>query len=296
MGWVTSDDLVRIHFVEWGNPRGEPVLFLHGLGTDHLGWILQRRAFGADYRCIAVDNRGSGRSDKPEGPYDLEQLAFDAILVLDRLGIDSVHVIGASMGGVLSQIIAVRYPERVRSLTLACTACSVVEWREQLFEGWIKVIREKGMREFAVHNLEWIFGPRSFRRLYPIAVALGPYLLRASEPGFLGQVEALGAIDPRIADQLSSVTAPTLVITGSQDILTPVADAEEIAYRIDDSELVIVRGAAHGFMVEQAALFNRVVKDFVDRQSLSPSAERRRSPIDDVVGGGTEGSRPGGVG
>ncbi len=286
MGWVTSDDFVRVHYVEWGKPRGEPILFLHGLGTDHIGWALQRRAFGADYRCIAVDNRGSGRSDKPEGPYDLEQLAFDAILVLDKLGIDSAHVIGASMGGVMSQIIAVRYPERLRSLTLACTACSVVAWREQLFEGWVRLIREKGMREFAVHNLEWIFGPRSFRRLYPIAVVLGPYLLRASERGFLAQVEALGAIDPGIADQLSSVTVPTLVITGSQDILTPVADAEEIAYRIDGSELVIIRGAAHGFMVEQAVSFNRVVKDFVDRQCLSASAERRRGPIDDVVGGG----------
>ncbi len=285
MGWITSDDLVRIHYVEWGNPRGEPILFLHGLGTDNLGWMLQRRTFGSDYRCIAVDNRGSGRSDKPHGPYDLEQLAFDAILVLDKLGIDSAHVVGASMGGALSQIIAVRYQERVRSLTLACTACSLRKWREQLFDGWIELIREKGMREFAVHNLEWIFGPRSFRRLYPVAVALGPYLMRAPEHGFLGQVQALRAVDPRIADLLTTITAPTLVITGSQDILTPVADAEEIAYRIQGSELVIIRGAAHGFMVEQAPAFNRVVKDFIDRQSLSASAERRRGPVDDVIGG-----------
>ncbi len=284
MGWITSDDRVRIHFIEWGNPRGEPILFLHGLGTDNLGWMLQRRAFGADYRCIAVDNRGSGRSDKPEGPYDLEQLAFDAILVLDKLGIDSAHVVGASMGGALSQIIAVRYHERVRSLTLACTACSLRKWREELFDGWIELIREKGMRKFAVHNLEWIFGPRSFRRLYPVAVAIGPYLMRAPERGFLGQVEALRAVDPRIADQLSTITAPTLVITGSQDILTPVADAEEIAHRIEGSELVIVRGAAHGFMVEQAASFNRVVKDFIDRKSLSASTERRSGPVDDVIG------------
>jgi len=296
MGWVTADDLARIHFVEWGNPKGEPILFVHGLGTDNLGWVMQRRAFGSDYRCIAVDNRGSGRSDKPEGPYDLEQLAFDALSVLDKLGIDSAHVIGASMGGALAQIIAVRHPDRVRSLTLACTACSLRRWREELFEGWIQIIREKGMREFAVHNLEWIFGPRSFRRLFPVAVVLGPYLLRAPEHGFLGQVEALRAVDPEIAELLSTVTAPTLVITGSQDILTPVSDAEDIAGRIGHSELVIVRGAAHGFMIEQAGLFNRVVKDFVDRQRLSASAERRRGSIDDVVGGGSERAGSGSIG
>jgi len=296
MGWVTADDSVRIHFVEWGNPRGEPVLFLHGLGTDNIGWARQRRAFGADYRCVAVDNRGSGRSDKPEGPYDLEQLASDAMMVLDELGIDSAHVIGASMGGALSQIVAVRHRDRVRSLTLACTACSLRPWRKELFDGWIDLIREEGIRQFAIHNLEWIFGPRSFRRLYPIAVVLGPYLLRTSEAGLLGQLEALRAVDPRIAEQLSTITAPTLVITGSQDILTPVADAEEIAYRINGSELVIIRGAAHGFMVEQASAFNQVVKDFVDRQSLSASAERRRSSIDDVIGGRSQGPRPGSVG
>jgi len=296
MGWVTSNDLARIHFVEWGDPRGEPILFVHGLGTDNIGWAMQRRAFGSDYRCIAVDNRGSGRSDKPEGPYDLEQLAFDAISVLDKLGIDSAHVIGASMGGALAQIIAVRHPDRVRSLTLACTACSLRRWREELFDGWIQLIQEKGMREFAVHNLEWIFGPRSFRRLYPVAVALGPFLLRAPEHGFLGQVQALRDVDPEIAELLSTVTAPTLVITGSQDILTPVSDAEEIADRIAHSELVIIRGAAHGFMVEQAGLFNRVVKDFIDRQSLSASAERRRGSIDDVIGGGSKRTGAGSVG
>jgi len=296
MGWITSTDLARIHFVEWGNPRGEPILFVHGLGTDNIGWAMQRRAFGSDYRCVAVDNRGSGRSDKPEGPYELEQLALDAVCVLDKLGIDSAHVIGASMGGALAQIIAVRNPARVRSLTLACTACSLQQWREELFDGWIEMIRSQGMREFAVHNLEWIFGPRSFRRLYPVAVALGPYLLRAPQHGFLGQVEALRDVDPEIAELLSSVTAPTLVISGSQDILTPVSDAEEIAERISHSELVIIRGAAHGFMVEQAKLFNQVVKDFVDRQSLSASAERRSRPVDDVVGSGSKRGGSGSVG
>ncbi len=74
MSWTMAQDGARIHYSEWGEPDGEVVLFLHGLGTDNLGWIRQRRAFGHRYRCIAVDNRGSGRSDKPEGPYTLAML------------------------------------------------------------------------------------------------------------------------------------------------------------------------------------------------------------------------------
>jgi 3-oxoadipate enol-lactonase len=264
MPFVTVTDDTRVHWTEWGDPEGDPVLFIHGLGADNLGWVRQRRAFSG-YRCIAVDNRGSGRSDKPDGPYDLTRLALDAVEVLDDAGVDRAHVIGASMGGALTQIIGALHPERARTLTLACTACELQGWRAELFDGWIDLIETKGMRAFAIENLQWIFGPRSLRRLYPVAAALGPLLLRAPRHGFLGQVEALRNVDPAIGERLGEVTAPTLVLTGSQDILTPVADAEEIASRIPGSELVVIRGAAHGFMVESAGVFNEVVLDFLER-------------------------------
>ena len=263
---VTTSDGIRIHWTEWGNPHGEPVLFVHGLGADNLGWIGQRRAFG-DYRCIALDNRGSGRSEKPKGPYELTRLALDAVEVLDAADVGRAHVIGASMGGAICQIIATFHADRVRTVTLACTACQLQPWREELFDGWINLIEKQGMRAFATENLEWIFGPRSLRRLWPIAYAVGPLLLRAPKHGFLAQIQALRNVDAGLADELGEVSAPTLVLTGSQDMLTPVADAEEIASRIPGSELVVIRGAAHGFMVESAGVFNRVVLDFIQRNS-----------------------------
>jgi len=261
---VTSDG-IRIHFTEWGNREGPTVLFLHGLGADNLGWFRQRHAFGHDYRCVAVDNRGSGQSEKPPGPYHLERLALDAVEVLDHLEIEAAHVIGASMGGALSQIIAVGFPERVLSLTLACSACEL-GWRDELFDDWENLIRTQGMRAFSVKNFEWIFGPRSVRRLWPVAAILGPFMLRAPQEAFLSQIAAIRNFNEGGSDDLGEIKAPTLVITGSQDLLTPVADAEEIATRIPDSELVVVRGAAHGFMVEGARHFNRVVLEFLERQ------------------------------
>ena len=267
MAHVTASDGARIYWTEWGNPEGEPVLFVHGLGADNLGWIGQRWAFKR-FRCIAVDNRGSGRSDKPEGPYELDRLALDAVEALDDAGIDRAHVIGASMGGALAQIIATAHSDRVRTVTLACTACQLQPWREELFDGWIDLIETHGMRAFATENLQWLFGPRSLRRLWPVAYAIGPFLLRTPKHGFLGQIRALRNVDPEIADALADVTAPVLVVTGSQDILTPVADAEEIASRVPTSELVVIRGAAHGFMVENAGTFNDVVLEFISRHAL----------------------------
>jgi len=264
--FVESVDGTRIHYTEWGDREGEPLLLIHGLGADSIGWLFQRRAF-SKYRCIAVDNRGSGRSDKPEGPYVLEHMAHDAREVLADAGVESAHVVGASMGGAIAQYLAVLHPEQVRSLTLACTSCVLREWRDELLGDWADVVEKEGMRGFATRNLGWLFGPRSFRRLYPVAVAVGPLLMRAPDHGFLGQIAALRTVDPEVAELIREIEVPTLVLTGSQDILTPVADAEEIASRIPGAELVVIRGAAHGFMVENARDFNHVVGEFLDRVS-----------------------------
>lgn len=266
MPWTETPDGARIHYSQWGDPSRETVLFLHGLGTDNLGWIRQRRAFGRRYHCVAVDNRGSGRSDKPPGPYDLVTLTADAIAVLDDVDVAEAHVVGASMGGILAQVMGVVHADRVGSLTLACTACTRHRWREELLLEWVELIERKGMRAFAVKHLQWIFGPRSMRRLWPVAELLGPMLLRSPEHAFLAQLGALlTADDTTAASDLAHITAPTLVITGSQDLLTPIADAEEIAARIPGAELVIIRGAAHAFMLENADPFNRVVLDFLHR-------------------------------
>ena len=105
------------------------------------------------------DNRGVGRSDHPPGPYDLEVMAADALAVLDAAGIGPAHVMGASMGGVLAQILAVRHPERVRSLILACTACRHHAWRRELLAEWAEVAEHDGMGSFARTAVRWLDRP-----------------------------------------------------------------------------------------------------------------------------------------
>src|SRR5436190_1748632 len=155
-------------------PRDAPaLLMIQGLGADRRGWVLQEAFLARHYRCIAFDNRGVGKSGKPPGPYDLEVMAGDAVAVLDAAGVDRAHVMGASMGGVIAQILAVRHPDRVDGLVLSCTACQHQEWRRELLADWARVAQEKGMGVLTNRALRWLVGPRSRRRLFLPANLLG---------------------------------------------------------------------------------------------------------------------------
>jgi len=265
MPWIERPDGTRIHTQVTGRAGAPTVLLIQGLGMDKNGWMLQRIAMATKYRTIAVDNRGAGRSSIPDEPFTLEDMADDAAAVLDHYGVSDAHIVGASMGGAIAQIVGVKHPERVRSLTLACTACRNLPWRNELLRHWADTANVRGLRQWADESARWLVGPRSFRRLAPAIGWLGPFATFRPSPGFNAQVGAILDTDDSMVTELGRITAPTLVIVGNQDILTPRADSEEIAERIPQSELVVISGAAHGLMIEHASTFNRVVIDFIDR-------------------------------
>jgi 3-oxoadipate enol-lactonase len=265
MPYVHTSDGLRIRYDARGRRGAEPLLLIQGLGTDSRGWALQRRALSRRHLVITFDNRGVGRSDKPLDGYDIERMALDAVEVLDAVDVDRAHVMGASMGGIIAQVLAVRYPERVRSLVLACTACRHQPWRRELLAEWAETARTRGMRAWARENLRWIVGPRSLRRFGAGFGLLAPVFVSAPAHAFAGQIEAILAVDDDTRLELPAIAVPTLVIVGSQDTLTPQADAEELAELIAGAELAVVRGGAHGFMVEASAAFNRAVARFLER-------------------------------
>jgi len=272
MPYARSTDGIRLHYEVLGRSNATPVLLIQGLGADKHGWDMQRLPLALQYRVIALDNRGAGRSDKPFGHYSLEQMAADAIAVLDQVGVEKAHIVGASMGGAITQIIGLRYPERVMSLTLACTACRNHPWRRELLNSWATSAGERGMGAMAREAARWVIGPRSFRRLLPAFGWLGPLAMGRTTHAFVSQVKAILDVDDSISDQLAYVTAPTLVLVGNQDILTPRGDSEEIAERMPNAELVVISGAAHGFMVEHATTFNRVLLEFLGRVTRAQRA------------------------
>lgn len=272
MADCVSGDGVRIAYSSWGRRERTPVVMIQGLGVDGRGWALQRGAFGRRHRCIAPDNRGTGFSDAPPGPYDLADMARDAIRVMDDAGIERAHIVGASMGGVIAQIIGVLHSDRVESLTLACTACHHHDWRRELLAEWANAVNERGMAGLMDNDgMRWLIGPRLQRRFGVFVNVLARVLVQTKPHAFVAQVDAILNAPDALRFELPNVTAPTLIITGSQDTLTPLGDAEELAEMIPTSKLYVVRGAAHGVMAEAPNAFNDIVLRFIDEVDAAAS-------------------------
>lgn len=261
---IHAPDGTRIYYDVFGPEDGEPLMLIQGLAVDRWGWVRQRADLARRFRCIAIDNRGSGLSDKPHGDYDIFSMAGDIIAVMDAEGLDDAHFAGYSLGGVLSQVMAARFPERVRSLVLAATACRIQDWRRELLADWCHLIDTQGMGAFARENMRWIAAARHLRWVTPLAPALAPLMVRAPAHGVIGQIRALASITEQLHEELNGLTMPTLVIVGSQDILTPVADSEEIVHRIPHARFNVVAGAAHSLVVTDAGVFNQAVSAFHD--------------------------------
>jgi 3-oxoadipate enol-lactonase len=258
-------------------PRDAPaLLMIQGLGADRRGWVLQQAYFARRYRVITFDNRGAGRSGKPSGPYDLEVMATDAVCVLDACGIATAHVMGASMGGVIAQVLGVRHASRVSSLVLSCTGCHHLDWRRELLADWREVALEKGMGALAARALRWLVGPRNRRRLMLPAQLFGSALMNVPPHAFAAQVDAILSMPDDVRWELSSVGVPALVVVGTQDILTPLGDSEEIVERIPGAELHVLHGAAHAVMAEAPRAFNAAVSAFLD--PVPVPAEARSQP------------------
>ena len=262
MSEVVVDDGMTIHYDVFGRRDGTPLVMIQGLGTDSRGWALQRLALGRRFRCITIDNRGVGRTG-PAPDYSLGRMATDVIAVMDQERIERAHVMGASMGGVVAQIVGVLHPQRTRSLVLACTACRHHEWRRELLQEWADAVEAHGMAALGDEALQWLVGPRLRRRFGIWLNLIARVVLQQESETFVAQVGAILDAPDELRHELHSVRVPVLVITGSQDALTPVGDAEELAELIPHARLEVISGAAHGLMAEAPNGFNEAVVRFL---------------------------------
>lgn len=241
--------------------EGEPLLMIMGFLSDARMWILQTAAFSPHYRCITFDNRGVGNSSSPPGPYTMEQMAADAIAVLDDAGIDSAHVLGISMGGAIAQHVALKAPERIRSLTLAATWCHPNLWLTRLGEMG-QMAAEFDREKFTRSVLLWLFTPNMIIN-QPQVVAMIEELILAEPPrpeAFQNQIAAVHGHDTR--EQLHQIEAPTLVMVARRDFMVPPELGRVVHESIPGSRLAELDGG-HAFSAENVAEFNQVVLEFL---------------------------------
>jgi len=249
--------------------RGEPVVYISGITADHLIWKpFQLPAFTqAGYRCLIFDNRDVGRTgESGRGDYTTADFAEDTFGLMDKVGIESAHVVGYSMGGMIAQEMTLARPQRVRSLTLLATAPRPDAYLTALLRSLIPAKRHLTREDFT-----WTLGLRVFTHRFfanPEAVkawqdrVLGhPY--PQSADSFVRQAEAVLQHDS--LDRLGAIRVPTHVMVGDEDILVPPRHSRILAERIAGARLTEISEAGHVPFMEKAAEFNRSVLEFISR-------------------------------
>jgi 3-oxoadipate enol-lactonase len=192
-------------------------------------------------------------------------MARDAVSVLDAEAIARANVIGISMGGVVSQLLAIKYPERVRSLVLAATACRHQGWRVQLLARWQYLAVQHGMAKVALDVVPWFVGERARRWLGGIAPLVVRALLPFSARAFASQLEAILEVPDELRELHAQLSIPASVVVGAVDALTPPEDSEELAARLPRAELTVIPEVGHALIAEAPVQFNHAVLSFLLR-------------------------------
>lgn len=245
---------------------GYPLILIRGLGSNADHWYCQRPAFSSCYSVVTFDNRGIGRSEKPDVPYTISIMADDTVGLMDAIGISKAHILGISMGGMIAQEIALRYPQRVHGLILACTHCGgdrAVRPSQEIARIFVEYIFT-GSQEAAQNTPKCLFTERTLREA-PEVVERYQEVSRRFPPTadvMIRQWEAIPGHDTWA--ELRYVQAPTLVLSGSDDVLVPPENSKILAERIPNAQLQVIEGGGHQFLVEKADAFNQAVLEFLE--------------------------------
>jgi 3-oxoadipate enol-lactonase len=252
---------IEIHYTVEGN--GPWVVMSHSLACNLSMWDEQTAMLARRYKVLRYDLRGHGATDAPAGDYTFEMLAYDVHGLLQALGIESCHWVGLSIGGMIGQTFALKFPGVFKTLVLADTTSRNPPEARPMWEARIKTAREKGMEALVEATLgRWFTEP--FRKSRPDMMARMGAMIRATPvAGYAGSCAAIPTIN--LTDKLKAITCPTLVIVGEQETAAPVEVARAIHAAIPGSELVIIPSAAHISNLEQPAAFNRALLSFLDQ-------------------------------
>ena len=255
----------RLHYEVYG--QGDPVLLVSGLGGAAIGWLLQVKDLSARYQVITLDNRGVGESEVPDLPaYPTALLADDAAALLDHLGVTRAHVVGASMGGTISMELAIRHPKKVRSLSICCSWARGDGRFIQIIRSWMALTPHVSLEDRFRHVLfPWIYSPAFLADEASVAEALKRALAypHPTRPeGLIRQGEGLIAWNGTRIKEIKRIKAPTQVLVGKDDILTPPAFSRELAELISNARLRLLPGG-HGFFIEEAPRVNGTLLEFL---------------------------------
>ncbi len=254
---------IKIHYEIFERIGAPSVILSHSLGSSMILWDPQMEALKPYFQILRYDIRGHGKSEGGRGPFTLEQLGEDAIGLLNHLGIKQVHWIGISMGGMIGQAVALRYPSRLKTLVLCDTAAIIPPEAQSIWQERIDQVRERGMASQLEATMERWFTPSFLATNPPILSKIRSQFLSTSVEGYVNCIEAIRRLN--YLNRLSEIRIPTLILVGEDDPGTPVAASEAIHQRIPGSTLRIIPSARHLSNVEQPEIFNQHLLEFLKK-------------------------------
>ena len=250
----------ELFFLDSGGD-GQPVLLAHAIGCDHRMWDALAERLARRLRVVRFDARGHGRSPVPPRPYALDDLAEDALALVDRLGFEKVHWVGLSMGAMIGMAFALAYPGRLGRLVLANTTSSYGPEGRGMWQARAKAVEKGGLEAIEPMVMGRYFSD-DFRASDPHAVATASKrFLETPVEGYLGCCDAIAELD--FTRDIGRIHNRALVIAGALDAGTPPAMGQAIAERIPGARLAVIAGAAHLSAAEKPEEFATLVESFL---------------------------------
>jgi pimeloyl-ACP methyl ester carboxylesterase len=250
---------IEIAYIERGS--GDPLVLIMGLGADLSAWELHLCSYSQHFRCIAVDNRGAGDSDKPEGPYSTADMADDYAGLIRNLGLGRVRVVGISMGGAIAQELAIRHPELVERMVLVSSWARTGTFSAEVFE------------EFK--NLRSILTEAEFARLLQLRIWTPAYIenhidelsaarvVPSTMPNHAFEAQSAACLGHDTTGRMANLRVPTLITVGEIDTFTPLARSEELRSQIPGAELKIFPNSGHAHHWEELEEFNQYTLEWL---------------------------------
>lgn len=244
--------------------EGAPLLLIRGLGSTCDGFKAQVDGLSPHFRVISFDNRCVGRTDQPQLPFSIADMADDTAALMDSLEIKSAHVFGVSLGGMIAQELVLRHPHKVRRLALGCThagprtASRTPDWAVRLFTESRDLPRAEALR----HSIPLLFAPKTVANRAEFVEANLAVMTNNNQPksSYLLQLGAVMQHDTY--DRLPGIKHPTLVLTGTEDTLVDSDNSRVIAEQIPGAQLLRYEENGHLFFTESADEVNRALIDF----------------------------------
>jgi 3-oxoadipate enol-lactonase len=258
---LTLSDSTRLYYENHGDPAAPVVLLINGLTSDTSAWGQHVPTLAAHYRVLVYDCRGQGQSDKPADPYLTNRHAQDAIELLDVLAIEQVHVVGYSNGGAVAMTIAALQPQRIATLTLAFTFTHVEPLLNAKMTAWLQALEVGGAGHRFDMALPAIWSNAFLEANYAALLALRAKA--AAHPVHAVRNLIHGLLHHDARPHLSAITAPTLIVTGEEDILIHRFHSHDLYAALPASRLVVIPDAAHGWVIEEAEAFMALLLEHI---------------------------------